>query len=167
MILLDKSKTNTLKNTYLGILTIIIFANIIAFLASAEESTPAIFFNLLITLLVILGVITSGPTLIKIEYKEEEKQLVINRMNLLGKIVNSKININDLLCKVENFPGAKGSLSTYLCFYDKHVLIFKFYVGSNKIDSSHTILIQKLNEILMHYQESKINGFDAKVLITI
>jgi hypothetical protein len=167
MIIFDRSSTITLKSTYLGFLIILVFVNIMAYLGSAESGISPVYTNILISLIAICVIITSKPTLIKIEYKEEQKLLILSTMSLTGKIAHSKIMINDLRCKVENFPGTRGAFSTYICFYDKKVLIDKYYVGSNKIESQYTSLIQKLDEILILYQEKEDSGYVPKVLITI
>lgn len=167
MIIFDISPTQSLKSKFIKILIILILVNILAYFASAESDLPPFFLNILFSLIAIIVFIGSEPILIKIAYNEDEKQLILSTINLGGKIVDSKIMINDLRCKVENFVGSKGSFNTYLCFYDKEVLIDKLYVGSSEIKSKYSSLIQKLDEILIQYQENQNNGYEPKVLITI
>ncbi len=167
MIIFDEGSTHTIKSTFIKVLIILFFVNILAYFASAESDMPPFFFNILFSLIVIIVIISGKPTLIKIEYNEEQKELILSTINYKGKTKDSIIMINDLRCKVENFVGSKGSFNTYLCFYDKEVLIDKIYVGSSKIESKYSSLIQKLDDLLIQYQEKQKNGYEPKVMITI
>jgi len=167
MIIFDNNSTRSLKSNFIKVLIILILVNILAYFASAESDLPPFFLNILFSLIFIIVFISSEPILIKIAYIEDEKQFILSSINLVGKIVDLKIMINDLRCKVENFVGSKGSFNTYLCFYDKEVLIDKLYVGSSEIESKYSSLIEKLDEILIQNQENQNNGYEPKVFITI